>query len=162
MWKVRVLGGCHWLQNCHYDVDRANRTALTEKDKKWLKSRGYRYDCEDFSCVHGDFIDPKDWGYIIESRDARYNFQAVDAAMTFCGHTHHACIWEKTSDGDLDSRFDHSLDALPQRPESVTVAMRKGYRYIVNCGSVGYPRNDLCSTCAIYNTDTRRISIRRN
>lgn len=147
--------------NPHYDTDRENRKVLTKADKKWLRSCKYRYDCKDFSCVHGDFIGPKDWGYIMEARDAWYNFQAVDAQVTFCGHTHHACVWEKDAEGDLSVRFDDSEERLPKRPESLSIAAKKSCRYIVNCGSVGYPRHDHCSTYAIYNADTRRIAIRR-
>ena len=45
--------------------------------------------------------------------------------------------------------------------ESVTFRLNPASRYIVNVGSVGYPRNDLCCSYGIYDADARRMTIRR-
>ena len=45
--------------------------------------------------------------------------------------------------------------------ESASFALAKGCRYVVNVGSVGYPRADLCSTYAIYDTEKARVAVRR-
>ena len=147
--------------NRNYDIDRAQRSELTDDDVKWLQSRDYRYDCGEFSCVHGDFSEPEEWNYIYASMDVWCNLGLVDARVAFCGHTHHACVWEKVDKRKLCVKFDDPQYPLPLKPESLTTVIRKNRRYIVNCGSVGYPRTDLCSTYAIYNADTEKISIRR-
>ena len=47
------------------------------------------------------------------------------------------------------------------KAESISFTLRAGCRCLVNVGSVGYPRNDLCSTYAIYDPDLGRVTIRR-
>ena len=49
----------------------------------------------------------------------------------------------------------------PRGIESISFKPRKGSRYIVNVGSVGYPRNDLCATYAIWDSETGRVTLRR-
>ena len=49
----------------------------------------------------------------------------------------------------------------PEKAESVVFKRRDGERYIVNVGSVGYPRNDLCSTYAICDPEADEFTIRR-
>ena len=46
-------------------------------------------------------------------------------------------------------------------PETISFRLKDGVRYIVNVGSVGYPRNDLCCSYVIYESATRRVTIRR-
>ena len=47
------------------------------------------------------------------------------------------------------------------RAESISFKMNPTSRYIVNVGSVGYPRNDLCCSYGIYDAATRRVTVRR-
>jgi len=150
------------LANRNYDLDRASRAALTELDVEWIRTREYRHDEGGFACVHGDFIDPADWGYVNYPQDAWFNFLALgERRLAFCGHTHHACVWTMTNGRRLECRVDELGERLPRVAESQTVMMHDGVRYLVNCGSVGYPRRDPWSTYAIYDADGRSVSIRR-
>ncbi len=47
------------------------------------------------------------------------------------------------------------------KSESKSFKPRKGRRYIVNVGSVGYPRHDLCSTYVIWDPEADRVTFRR-
>ena len=47
------------------------------------------------------------------------------------------------------------------RAESISFKMNPESRYIVNVGSVGYPRNDLCCSYGIYDAAIRRVTVRR-
>ena len=42
-----------------------------------------------------------------------------------------------------------------------TFPIKPGSRYVVNVGSVGYPRCDFCSTYVIYDTESQRLTFRR-
>lgn len=145
----------------NYDIDRAQREELSAGELDWLRG----LDCcaaeRDVAFVHGDFIAPREWHYILTTEVAIRNFFAREERLLFCGHTHHAAIWEATAKGrfgpKLESRFRGSVD----RPRSVAFNLGKGCRYIVNAGSVGYPRNDLCGTYAIYDSGKGRVEIRR-
>ena len=44
---------------------------------------------------------------------------------------------------------------------SISFKLNPTSRYIVNVGSVGYPRNDLCSAYGIFDTEAQRVAIRR-
>ena len=47
------------------------------------------------------------------------------------------------------------------KAESKGFKLKKGFRYIVNVGSVGYPRHDLCSTYVIWDDEADRVTFRR-
>ena len=70
-------------------------------------------------------------------------------------------IFEATPNGvfreKLAKRFMHPATAA----ESVSFTIKEYSRYIVNVGSVGYSRNDLCCTYGIYDDTQRRMTIRR-
>ena len=128
-------------------------------DSKSIKPQDLRFDCENFSCVHGDCSVSDDC--VPTFLDELCNLEIGSARITFSGHTHHACIWERNAKGDLRAIFDAPSDPDLQTRDSVTSSVEDGCRYIVNCGSVGYPKLDLYSTYAIYDSDVNRIEIRR-
>lgn len=148
-------------ENYNYDLDRMARELLTEEERDWLRGREYLHAENGFACTHGDFTRPQAWNYIFCCADAVRNFFSRAESLMFCGHTHVAAIWEHTVKGvfrpKLEKRFMHP--AL--RVESVTFRLNPASRYIVNVGSVGYPRNDLCCSYGIYDADARRMTIRR-
>jgi len=79
----------------------------------------------------------------------------------FCGHTHVAAIWEKAAKGGCRPKLERRFRSPAVRAESVSFKMNPESRYIVNVGSVGYPRNDLCCSYGIYDAATRRVTVRR-
>lgn len=146
--------------NPNYDIDRAQGQTLSKPDLAWLESLKHVYENEDLVAAHGDFVRPADWGYVFDEREAAASFAACPRELMFCGHTHHACVWQfdgRKVVGLLEDRF--------RRPavknEAVSFKLRKGRRYIVNVGSVGYPRNDYCCSYAIYDSEARRVTVRR-
>ena len=147
--------------NNNYDLDRQAREQLTEEERAWLRGLDYLHEEEGFACVHGDFTQPKMWNYILYGEAAERNFLARTEGLMFCGHTHVAAIWEQTAKGVCRPKFERHLRCPAARAESVSFKMNPTSRYIVNVGSVGYPRNDLCCSYGIYDAVTRRVTIRR-
>lgn len=148
------------LANHNYGIDRAERETLAESDIEWLASRGYVCAECGAAFAHGNFEHPSSWGYIISPQDAARSLAARAERLLFCGHTHHAAVWEL--DGlALRARFEKRLFRPVGKAESVSLGLAKGRRYVINVGSVGYPRVDLCSTYAIWDTDRDRVAIRR-
>ena len=72
------------------------------------------------------------------------------AACRFRANFH---IHTQYSDGRL------SVPAL--REESIAFKLKPGWRYVVNVGSVGYPRADFCSVYVIYDTEKQQVTYRR-
>ena len=152
-WEVRM--------NNNYDFDRMARGLLTEEDRAWLRRRAYLHEEVGFVCTHGDFTQPKTWNYIFCCEAAEQNFLSRSESLMFCGHTHHASIWEQTGKGVCRLKLEHRFVRPASKPESISFKMNQTSRYIVNVGSVGYPRNDLCSVYGIFDADARRVKIRR-
>lgn len=146
--------------NPNYGIDRAQGQVLSAADLDWLKSLKYVYENDDLIAAHGDFVDPASWGYVFDERDAFASFAACPRDLMFCGHTHHACVWQLVG-RKIVSLFEERFCRPAVKNEEISFKLRKGRRYIVNVGSVGYPRNDFCCSYAIFDSVTRRVTIRR-
>ena len=147
--------------NYNYDFDRMARKLLTKEERDWLRGREYLHAEKGFACTHGDFTRPQSWNYIFCCEDAVRNFFSRDESLMFCGHTHVAAIWEQTAKGIFRPKLEKRFMRPAVRVESVTFRLNPASRYIVNVGSVGYPRNDLCCSYGIYDADAQRMTIRR-
>lgn len=145
----------------NYDLDREQRRILTRDEVDWLRELPYSYTAEDAEFVHGDFINPKKWNYILTCESAVRNFLFTTERLMFCGHTHHAAIWEQTKKGEFRSNEEKFFETHAAKPDCFTFTPKKDSRYIINVGSVGYPRNDLCMTYGTWDTESDEISIRR-
>ena len=152
-WEVMAIA--------NYDIDRAQREALAEDEVAWLKARPYVHAEKGVAFTHGDFTRPPAWNYILSTAEAVQNFFSREERVLFCGHTHHAAVWEQTGKGEFRAKFEKRFRTPATKAESVEVRMKQGSRYIVNVGSVGYPRTDLCASYAIYDTEAGRVTLRR-
>ena len=129
-----------------------HREALSEENLAWIKSLPHTYNGKSFSCSHGDFTSPKTFEYISDETEAAANFAASSARLMFVGHTHTPGIFLTGKSGRVYS--------LP--PTDFTLEL--GKRYIVNPGSVGYPRtngNTCESTYVLYDDTEKTIVFRR-
>ena len=145
----------------NYDLDRKARRELSESELKWLRGRGYLHKEDCFVCAHGDFTRPQGWNYIFEQDEAVQNFFSRGERLMFCGHTHWALIWEQTAKGLVRQKLDKRFERLPAKTESITFKLNPKNRYIINVGSVGYPRNDFVSSYGIFDSEAGRVTIRR-
>jgi predicted phosphodiesterase len=110
------------------DAVSRHRDALAPGDIAWLKSLPYVYEGDGFTACHGDFTDPPQFYYIEEISDAEANFKACGADLMFVGHTHVPSLFLTGASGKT----------YKTGPQDFT--LESGKRYIVNPGSVGYPR----------------------
>ena len=147
--------------NPNYDIDRMQHDLLGERDLKWLGSRRLFRKVDGMALVHGDFVRPEAWNYVFGSGEALFNFAARRERLMFCGHTHHLAVWEKSGKGKVECVTAGLERRLVFEPESIVFEARKGVRRIVNVGSVGYPRNDLCATYAICDPAAGFLAVRR-
>ena len=125
------------------------RTTLTADALKWLKSLPYTCEMSGFACTHGDFSAPEEFNYILEAEDAVPSWDVRAEQLLFVGHTHQPGI------------FVIGRSGVPHRLEPADFVLEEGKRYIVNVGSVGYPRSGLCrSFYCIYDDATRTVRFR--
>ena len=134
------------------DAVSRHREMLSEENLTWLKNLPHVFKGKSFSCTHGDFTSPETFEYISNEDEARANFASCKAQLMFAGHTHTPGIFLTGASGRVYS--------LP--PTDFTI--EEGKRYIVNPGSIGYPRTigNICeSTYVLYDDEERTITFRR-
>ncbi len=78
--------------------------------------------------AHSTPKEPEQWHYLLTSRDAYINFQFFTERICLIGHSHQPFIVEQNPEGEVSVYED-------------SVHFKEGYRYIVNAGSVGQPRD---------------------
>ena len=110
------------------DAVRRHREALQPADIAWLKSLPYTCEFGRAVAAHGDLFDPQKFYYVENESDAAATFDATDAQLVFVGHTHVPAIFLVGRSGNV----------YKTEPQDFT--LEDGKRYIVNPGSVGYPR----------------------
>ena len=128
---------------------RRHREALSQKACDWLARLPCVCEVGGFACTHGDFAAPERFNYILEPEDALPSFDARPEQLMFVGHTHLPAIFAVGESG------------VPLRLDVADFTLEDGKRYIVNPGSVGYPRGGECRSCyCIYDDQTGAVEFR--
>ena len=135
-----------------------HRAALSQEAIDWL--RHLPHVCEfggggpdpsvgAFACAHGEFSDPKNFGYVLEAEDALPSWKERTEQLLFVGHSHKPGIFVLGESG------------VPHALEPADFMIEPGKRYLVNVGSVGYPRTGVCrSFYCIYDDCSRTVFFR--
>ena len=128
-----------------------NRAALTREHLAFLGGLPRERTIETFNIVHGAPVHHFD--YILDVVDAQAAFSRTAAALTFIGHTHIAEVYYQESSGrTFQQRLLHGgrIDISPE------------YRYIINPGSVGQPRDrNPQAAFAVIDLDESYVDVRR-
>ena len=133
------------------DAVQRHREALAPAALAWLKSLPYAAEIEGAVCAHGDVCDPPKFYYVEEEKDADANFRATEAQLVFVGHTHVPAIFLTGRSGAV------------YRTHAQDFTLEDGKRYIVNPGSVGYPREadgKCLSSYVLYDSTARTVTYR--
>lgn len=132
-----------------YGLDRRQRRELDAAGLAWLRERAYVRSFGSFACSHGNFLYPEGFGYVNSIEDAEASFRATAEPLLFVGHSHHAEAYLLSPEG--------TVEQLPARD----IVLRDGWRYLVNVGSVGYPRHDFDSFYCIFDDEAKTVTFRR-
>jgi diadenosine tetraphosphatase ApaH/serine/threonine PP2A family protein phosphatase len=128
-----------------------NKAALTGDHLAYLSTLPRERRMEGFDIVHGAPVYQFD--YILDVIDAQAAFERTEAALTFIGHSHIAEVYYQDGSGrTYQQRLLHG-----GRIEIVSE-----YRYLINPGSVGQPRDrNPQASFALYDDDARFVEVRR-
>ncbi len=128
-----------------------HRAELTTDDLDWLSNLPRVTTFGEAVAAHADFTDAKQFYYVESPEDAKANFDVRREPLLFVGHTHSPAVFLTGQSGQVY--------ALPP----TDFVLEEGKRYLVNPGSVGYPRekDGVCqSSYVIYDTDLRSVYFR--
>lgn len=124
------------------------RKHLSPFDRNYLRRLPRILDIEDFTLVHSSLHNPDRWGYIFKENAAEAHFRNQFSPICFFGHTHIPLAFVKGK--SIETGFYKTLHIRP------------GFKYLVNVGSVGQPRDrDPKAAYAIYDLEAQTITLRR-
>lgn len=103
----------------------------------------------EISICHSNLAAPESWFYIFRPEDAVSSFRKIFGWVCFFGHSHCPVIYRQISTGVV-SIFQSEYILSPEE------------RYMVNCGSVGQPRDrDPRASFALFDDDSGYLKIIR-
>lgn len=115
----------------------------------YLRGLPYTYRGPDLLLVHASPIEPERWHYIHGIADVDEHFAAFAESLCFVGHSHRPGIYVIHGGHCIERHQEHET-LLP------------GFRYLVNAGSVGQPRDrDPRASYVIHDDAERRVEVRR-
>lgn len=128
-----------------------HRAALSREDRSWLGDLPYAKEGENWIAAHGSPVSPEEFGYVDDETSAKAAFDACPVQLIFVGHTHEPGLFVTGRSG--------RVYRLP--PTDFSLEPHK--RYLVNAGSVGYPREagGVCrSSYVVYDSDENALVFR--
>ncbi len=125
---------------------------LSKKDRKFLQSLPLVKKVDDITLVHSTLQNPENWDYIRSTFQAHKSIELQETSILFAGHSHVPITFWEPSEVKGPTRF--------TREEKIEI--KEGYKYFINVGSVGQPRDsNPKSSYAIYDEGKRIVEIKR-
>lgn len=132
---------------------RWTREVLSHDNRQWLSALPFTIDLPTGEAVlcHANFHNPRGWSYIESAYHASLTFRRMPGQICFYGHTHvPGIICLNGTTNEIKAR------------EAETLQVSQEARYLINCGSVGQPRDgDHRSGYVVYDTEEKTVLFRR-
>jgi predicted phosphodiesterase len=126
------------------------RSILSQESLKILGRFAMDYRFDQSHLVHSTPKEPQEWNYIFDLDDAEENFGFVNGQICIVGHSHFPAIIKKFNEKHC---FLH---------EESWTEIEQEFKYIINIGSVGQPRDGSNRACyLIYDTDEKVATLKR-
>jgi diadenosine tetraphosphatase ApaH/serine/threonine PP2A family protein phosphatase len=123
---------------------------ITSDHAFFLRALPLRMSLPGMLLVHATPHQPEVWDYIFSVDDASTCFKHFDQQLCFTGHSHTPVTFMQDSEGNISVVADS------------TFTLRESYRYLVNVGSVGQPRDgDPRAAYGIYKPEEASFTLRR-
>ncbi len=136
------------------NTDARHHALLGKCDLEWLRSLPYVYEDDAIAVAHANFVSPEGMDYIHERIAARDSIFHVERRMMFVGHTHLEAAYAFWF--PPEERYPMCEAMEPEDFRAV-----EGRQYLVNAGSVGYPRVKPYSCYVLYDSVTGDVVFRR-
>lgn len=127
------------------------RDQLSDEVVEFFADTPLLIESDHFHAAHAEILDPERFDYINSEETALQNFAESNSQMILVGHTHEPGIF-------VLNPADNSV----RQVVATDFAIQPDLRYIVNVGSVGYPRFvDLRACYCLFDSDSRVVNFRR-
>ncbi len=146
------------------------KSQLPPEDRAWLASLPMRLTIKGtlITAVHATLDSPDTWGYIFDVHHAADNFAYQFTPLCFIGHSHVPVAFCKKPIALYSERMITEIESwVDKNPtqgaflkgDSVSIDLEPGFKYLLNVGSVGQPRNkDPRASFAIYDSDVKVVT----
>lgn len=157
---IRLMGNHEYVVLGLHDMEHLNDIArismewtqeqLTDRELSILADLQMDAEIENAYLVHASPYEPDRWHYVLAIPEAKKALENLHHPIGFIAHSHLPRIFSGYPDGECGSKVGHDFHPDPE------------YRYLVNVGSVGQPRdNDARSCYVIYDTNKQEICYHR-
>lgn len=144
------------------------KTCLSGEERQYLAGLPMRNTPHgtSFTIVHATLDSPDTWGYIFDARHAADNFSYQFTPLCFCGHSHVPLAFCKKpvlmhSGKPIEEivPWAASLPPQNQKESEIMLELQHGFKYLINVGSVGQPRNsDPRASFAVYDSEAQTVT----
>lgn len=148
------------------------KAQLSLDDRAWLTNLPMRQTIKGafITIVHSTLDSPEAWGYIFDEHHAADNFAYQFTQLCFCGHSHVPVGFCKKPIAAQATKQIEEIRAwtdpvTPEQPrdfslfDSVSIDLQTGYKYLLNVGSIGQPRNkDPRASFAVYDSNEKNVT----
>jgi len=125
------------------------RSIIKQENVEWLNKLELYYKFEDIAFTHASLSEPESWRYVFSVIDAMYEFKNTSEWLIFFGHTHIPGVFVQ-QEGEIEYW------------DGTSFLLESKYRFLVNPGSVGQPRDgDERASFAVLDTEKRLLNIYR-
>jgi predicted phosphodiesterase len=126
---------------------------LSQENKKFLGTLPDSLDVADMTFVHANPYNPRGWRYVMDRKYALRSFAATRCRYLFIGHSHSPLI--------ITRKHMLAVD-LQKISGSMKCKINDNRRRIINCGSVGQPRDKDSRSCyLIYDSFKQQLEFYR-
>ena len=126
---------------------------LSQENKKFLGVLPDSLDLADMTFVHANPYNPRGWRYVMDRKYALRSFAATRCRYLFIGHSHSPLI--------ITRKHLLAVD-LQSIKGSMQYRINDTRRRIINCGSVGQPRDKDSRSCyLIYDSRKQQLEFYR-
>ena len=123
---------------------------LDDSSISFLKQLPLQKQEEDLLFVHASPIEPEEWNYVLSLYDAIDTFRAFSQQICFIGHSHVPVIYS----------YEEGEFPTSEAPDHLEVL--EVFRYIINVGSVGQPRDRNADACyGVYDSEAKTFALHR-
>ena len=151
---AEYVGTGHMIGSAQDGVAR-HRAELGEDDLAWLRSLPYVYLGDGFEVAHASFCpSPMSMGYVHDRLAARDSLFNGRERLQLLGHTHLEALYRVGFVSDP-----HYPDSEQLEPHDFK--MEDKWMYVINVGSVGYPRVKPYSSYVIFDSATGEVQFRK-